>query len=259
MRYLRAYNLGELFDKNELKQELQLLNFHITEERSEDRVLWIIEHHKNLAVLFLHGNAVFWNFKPEEEALIIEKLLKTLKIKYKKPYSIELSCKKATSFSIRNDHINLKSFKKDIMIAISFALLQSVELDHIEHFIGEIIQPIKNITEELEKKGKIGISSEQIKKFIGRILNRKHEINIKLNLIDTPEYFWENPEIESYYHKSRNYFEIDQRTETINLKLSNLQDTLEILRDEKNAHHTAKLELIIIILILIEIIQAFMF
>jgi uncharacterized Rmd1/YagE family protein len=74
------------------------------------------------------------------------------------------------------------------------------------------------------------------------------------DLLDVPEFFWEYPELQSYYSMIADYLETRPRTEVLNKKLETIQDLLEMIADEQRHSHSSMLEWIIIWLIAIEII-----
>lgn len=88
----------------------------------------------------------------------------------------------------------------------------------------------------------------------GKLFLVKSTINLKHDLLDTPEYFWESPEVESFYINMRKYLEIDNRVEVLNAKLQVISELLEMLADELAHKHSSLLEWIIILLIAFEIV-----
>jgi uncharacterized Rmd1/YagE family protein len=79
-------------------------------------------------------------------------------------------------------------------------------------------------------------------------------INLISNVLDTPDMFWAEPELEPLYQAIRAYMEISQRIEVLNQRCAVLSDMLDMLKDHLNAWHGEKLEWIIIILIFLEMI-----
>jgi hypothetical protein len=67
---------------------------------------------------------------------------------------------------------------------------------------------------------------------------------------DTPEFFWQAPDsMQSVYDKVWEYLEMEDRIEVINTRLSVLHEMLDMLRNQQNALHSERVELIIIWLI----------
>ena len=88
----------------------------------------------------------------------------------------------------------------------------------------------------------------------GQLFLTKNEILLKYELLDTPEFFWEYPELQPLYEMGASYLEIRQRTEMLSLKLETIHEMFEMLDDDLKHQHSSKLEWIIIWLIAVEIV-----
>jgi uncharacterized Rmd1/YagE family protein len=73
-------------------------------------------------------------------------------------------------------------------------------------------------------------------------------------LLDTPEFFWDYPELEEGYLKLAKYLELQPRIDILTRKLDTIQGLLDMLADEQNHKHSAFLEWIIIVLIAVDIV-----
>lgn len=69
-------------------------------------------------------------------------------------------------------------------------------------------------------------------------------INIHLNgsVLDTPELFWVEPQLEPVYQAVRNYLEMDQRVNLLTERLDVIADLLAVLKDQLSHGHGEKLE-----------------
>ncbi len=69
-------------------------------------------------------------------------------------------------------------------------------------------------------------------------------INIHLNgsVLDTPELFWVEPQLEPVYVAVRHYLEMDQRVNLLTDRLSVIADLLAVLKDQLSHGHGEKLE-----------------
>ena len=78
-------------------------------------------------------------------------------------------------------------------------------------------------------------------------------INLHLDALDTPEFFWEDSELEPLYKMITVYLDVQPRVEVLNKRLSILHELLEVLGNELNHQHSSRLELTIIWLIVFEV------
>jgi uncharacterized Rmd1/YagE family protein len=69
-------------------------------------------------------------------------------------------------------------------------------------------------------------------------------INIHLNgsVLDTPELFWMEPQLEPVYQAVRSYLEMDQRVRLLTERLMVIADLLAVLKDQLSHGHGEKLE-----------------
>lgn len=69
-------------------------------------------------------------------------------------------------------------------------------------------------------------------------------INIHLNgsVLDTPELFWVEPQLEPVYTAVRTYLEMDQRVSLLTERLAVIKDLLQVLKDQLSHGHGEMLE-----------------
>ncbi len=69
-------------------------------------------------------------------------------------------------------------------------------------------------------------------------------INIHLNgsVLDTPELFWVEPQLEPVYQAVRSYLEMDQRVSLLTERLDVIADLLAVLKDQLSHGHGEMLE-----------------
>lgn len=156
------------------------------------------------------------------------------------------------------DTINLPEFDDLTVIALSHSIAQSLRLEQHEATIQESIQKVKHIPENLMKYGKIKESKRKISKIQGHLYYLKGKINFEHSILDKPEFFWEYPEYDPFYNRMTEYLELQQRINVLNSKVRTVDEILSILSDELNHRHSSKLEIIIILLIMIEIVIFFL-
>lgn len=139
-------------------------------------------------------------------------------------------------------------------LAYSYALAQSVRLDVFEADIEEAISATSQIPVHLAKMGTVGLSNRAVTIKMGELFLQRSNVNLHSDILDTPELFWEFDEYEQMYDLGRSYLDIDKRITILNQRLDIMKDLYEMLQNELNVKHSAKIEIIIIVLILAEIV-----
>lgn len=159
---------------------------------------------------------------------------------------------------IQNDVVTLhRRFAQDrkMKLAISYALAQSTKLSVYEKRVVDIVLETKNLPESLAETGEINISGMEIAKLIGKVFLQKSAVNLLSCVLDTPEFFWHEPDsLQALYTRIIEYLELPTRVEVLNSRFTVLQEMLDMLRDHENNHHNARLEWIVIWLILVEVV-----
>lgn len=209
------------------------------------------------AWLFQYGIVVFWAVSDEEQQLLIKQVTPYLEREAEKR-SRELFqfMLNTEQLSIRADLISLPGDDHLLRLAVSHALAQSTQLIVFETMAQTNISATAHIPATLAEKGKIPLRRKELAKIRGRLFATKSDIILHYGLLDTPEFFWEYPELEATYILVARYLDIKSRVDVLSQKLGTIHELLEMLADEQNHGHSAFLEWIIIVLIGFEIIMA---
>lgn len=203
--------------------------------------------------VFAYGLIVTWGI-PRTEGL---ELIKELKPFEEKPEEViewdEFTYVQGDSPHIYDDEIVLPDFDLLTKLAISHGIAQSVELANFEVAIQNLFNNTRKIPEDLAKKGKISFSRREIRRKMGELFLERSTINLHLDVLDLPEFFWDYPELEPLYQMIANYLDIRSRVEVLNHRLDIIHELYEVLANELNHQHSSRLEWTIILLIIIEV------
>ncbi|HVE44015.1 MAG TPA: RMD1 family protein [Gammaproteobacteria bacterium] len=154
----------------------------------------------------------------------------------------------------RLDIMTLASDDSQIKLAMSYGLAQSIKLESFEEAIRDSIRMNNHLSEEIASRGIISLSRRAIFKRIGEIFIARSSINLNIEYLESPEFFWRNPNLEPYYIAVTKFLDISSRVIALNQKLDVLQELLNILNSQVEHRHSSFLEKTIILLILAEII-----
>jgi uncharacterized Rmd1/YagE family protein len=121
---------------------------------------------------------------------------------------------------INNDHLILCGSKFEEKLAVSYAIAQSGKLSYFEEDIDYSIEEARALAEELAKNGYINLDHKSLNKKIGKLHLKKNEINLDTDILDIPDYFWNNDQYQNHFNTVSKYFEINKRTEVINHRLN---------------------------------------
>jgi uncharacterized Rmd1/YagE family protein len=200
---------------------------------------------------FSYGAVVFWGLTQEEE----RRFLNDLK-EYERDPAPQFTYIYGDPMKIEEDEIILQNKETLPKLAVSHGIAQSVKLIVFEERIFRTYEATKWLPLELSTKGKISLSRKAISQKMGELFIERNTININTEILDTPEFFWEYPELEAFYRKTAAYLEVTKRADVLNRRLNVIHELFEILRNELNHQYSARLEWTLIVLIVIEVVLA---
>ena len=111
-----------------------------------------------------------------------------------------------------------------------------------EELIASTVETCKDIPTQIALTGKIALSRQQINMQIGELFILRINIHLNGSVLDTPELFWVEPQLEPVYQAVRSYLEMDQRVGLLTERLDVISDLLAVLKDQLSHGHGEKLE-----------------
>lgn len=202
---------------------------------------------------FSYGVVIFWGLVDHEELEWLEKI-RPFEIGHLKTIEHdEFTFSWGPSFRIHQDEIILPTEQIEAKIAVSYGLAQSVKLFGFENRIQTTIAKTRVLPETLAIKGKIPLSRREISQTVGELFIERNSVNLHTDILDTPEFFWDTPELEPFYRSMVQYLDVRPRVEVLNKRLDIVKELLEILSNQLDHQHSSRLEWIIIFLILFEV------
>ena len=105
----------------------------------------------------------------------------------------------------------------------------------------------------MARDGKVSLGRKQITMQLGQLFVDRASINLHSDILDNPDYFWEDDEWLPAYARVAKYLEITRRAEVLNKRLDIIKELFDMLANELHNAHSNKLEWIIIVLIILEV------
>ncbi|WVQ67739.1 uncharacterized protein L199_005944 [Kwoniella botswanensis] len=140
---------------------------------------------------------------------------------------------------------------------LSLSLSRSSALSVLEDRLDNHIAAVSILPRALQKTGRQPLDRKEVIRKMGELMTLRMNVNTSGGgLDDTPEFYWSEPELESYFDSIASEFEIKERIDAFNKKLDyaqEVQSTLRALLTESSAH---RMEIIIILLITVEVVIA---
>jgi uncharacterized Rmd1/YagE family protein len=209
--------------------------------------------------IFSYGCIVIWGLTNAEEKALLQQIklfsIKPLSNIEKDQFIFRYSdaTEMTTHDRFNADIITIESDNVQILLAISYGLAQSIQLESYESAIQKTIDENSHFSEDLATHGNIKLSQKEIAKRMGELFIARTYINLNSEFLADPEYFWEHTSLEAYYSMSKKFLDIPRRVSALNQKLDVLHGLFEMLTTQSQHKHSSHLEVIIILLIFIEI------
>lgn len=212
--------------------------------------------HYQFIYVFKYGVVCFLNY----DAVMIGDFLKIISFYCKNSFDQNLT----EEFEIHTDagknkigfnSIEIARSDVEVLRLIMLTVSQSVALDYYEEQTTKMLEETNRHTQMLEAKGNLNISATNLKKYIGKSLVLKNRIAENLYIFDSPPETWDDENLNKIYNDLKRTFDLKERFRDIQEGLNIVKDNLELFRDLLQNKTSYRLEVIVIILILVEVLN----
>ena len=92
---------------------------------------------------------------------------------------------------------------------------------------------------------------------MGEALLVQHRVSGRVAVSEKPDVLWDRPDLERLYARLEDEYELTEREETLNRKLTVIAETATTLADIVDSKRSLRLEIIVVVLIAVEVVVAF--
>ncbi len=246
-----SYHLEERFNISEVQSKINL-----TLIRKEQSYLFYQLDENSYLYIKDYGSIVFINCSEQHIKSLIDDLssntLQLSELPFEE-YAILVEENKPQNVGF--DVIYLKEINDDVAQVISFNLAQSVAIDHYNNDTSKLLAQIEVYTNQLEQKGNVLLSFKEMRRFIGETMNIKNRIAKNLYIFETTNLAWSDEQLANLDNDLRLQLDVVNRFHELQNNLNIVKENLDFFQAIIQHKHSSKLEWIIIILILFEVIQ----
>ncbi len=208
-----------------------------------------------------YGSIVFFNHTQPEITETMD-TLRGCEIRPNRRYSEDefiLNLDSKTKMPEGTEELYIKEFNRDIALVVSIVLSRSVSLEYYESLISDTFGKLEESVSNLATYGRMQKNEKTLTKQVGLAIQVEQELAYNLSAFDEPEIVWESgKKIEEIYKRMKREFDLDDRIRAIQQKVSIISRSSTFVISRLEAQRSQILEWIIIILILSEIIMAFL-
>lgn len=212
-----------------------------------------------IVALFRYGVAVLVGMSPVEEEELVRQLdgriISPIKRREEEIAQIEVSPDKDDQIT-PTGIVVVKALTPEHTLLIADALATSVILAHDERNVDKVFDIIEPLARQLAEHGRTPGGRRAILKHIGNALLVQQRVSGLVAVAEKPDVLWERPDLERFYARLEDEYELKERANLLTRKLIVITDTAKALADIIDTERSLRLELIIVALIALEIVIA---
>ncbi|KAH9640862.1 hypothetical protein HF086_014448 [Spodoptera exigua] len=176
-------------------------------------------------IFFREGGIVFWNCTELEARNVLD---------FVRPKKCHLQESSFVLVPKRDNSLEKYTF--------SHAMVQSARLGAWEARLEALATAVSSHTAAMQHDGAAHLDKKEVVRKLGELFSLRHRLNVESDLLDTPDFYWEEEQLERLYSST-----------VLNERLSHCVELLELLSSWAADRHHVRLEWMVIALILAEV------
>ncbi len=244
---VRALQLGERIDLKGLERE---------DAFSSDPLAFRTQSGGSV-MIFKSGGAVFIGLNPIEEEDLVRGLGERIvsPLDEREIETAQLVIKPGDDELLSSSGaIQLKNAEPNRLLLVAEVLAVSVALAYDERRIAKAFERITPIADSLAKRELPTAPQAELLEQIGEALLIQQRMASRVDLDEKPDVLWDHPELERFWAKLVDEYDLPQRARAIDRKLVVIRETADTIVDLISTRTSHRLEWYIIFLISLEIV-----
>lgn len=251
--FFKVYSNPELFNIDEI-QKLDETTFSTVDPKASVSIQ--ATRSNGTIFIFYFGAVAFLNVPQEDEQYELEYLFPVVKNCSKTIVSEKFVVIENSSIKPR---VNFNSLVLDELTeerseVVASVVAQSATMEYYEKIVHSTWANVDQFLHRLKTKGTISPFPGKLHKSIARSIVTRSQVVRVLHLLDRPDLIWDDSTMDTLYSDLRASFDLPERFQALEYKLSLIQDTLGLLLDTSRDRRAYWLEATIVGLILFEIV-----
>lgn len=244
--HARALYIGQRIDLRSLSSTHRLAASPLT----------IAEGQSGCAVLFRYGVVVLFGLKAVEEMSFLAGLRPLVSDPLREPEieAAELVLEDHRREGVDEGKIILNQFNIERLQLVADVLAKSALLSRYEAEIAASFDRIEPFAADLKSRGKSGSESRELIRHIADNLLIQTKMVGRAEIMEKPELLWERTDLERFYLRTEDEYELSERHLALERKLELTSRTATTLLELLNTKRSLRVEWYIVILIVFEIL-----
>ena len=214
---------------------------------------------QGLAVLFRYGAAVLIGLDEAAEAEVLAEVSDHVIVPESAPEEeiALIRCVPGQEEQITaTGAIQLKAATTEHQLIVADALAKSVALAHDERQMAAVFESVEPFAASLASGRRWPGGRNAIIRLIGGSLLAQHRLSGRVAVREKPDILWDRPDLERFYARLEDEYELIERAETLDRKLAVVGQTASALLDLRDTSRSLRLEILVVLLILAELAVA---
>jgi required for meiotic nuclear division protein 1 len=208
-------------------------------------------------VIFRYGAVVLIGFSPAEEDALLQQIARGAAYPNPEEERIEIGLRADQEEGLpAHGVLQIRELTPAHVLVLADILAKSVALARYEREIAAVFDTIEPAANTLAVSGRIPRDRRALLQLIGSALLAQHRVSGRIAFAEKPEILWEHPELERFYARLEDEYEIVERGTLLNGKMTVLSSAAQTFTDMMDTARSARLELLIVILIVAELVIA---
>ena len=243
---VRALYVADYLDVRQFERTHVLSNQPLTLRIRED----------SYAVVFRFGTTVLFNVAPHDESAWLRELLNYARDPLPEPVveQTQLCVNPNAKEGIEGNRLTVPELRLEHLQLVAAVLAKSVVLESYEKRAASTFERIEPIALGMVRLGSRGIKTQDLIKHIGEVLIQQQRMVGRIEVSEKPDLLWDHPELERFYQRLDDEFEIQERDVALERKLELISRTAQTVLDVVNTQRSLRVEWYIVALIVVEIV-----
>jgi len=247
---VNAFHLGRMIDLEKLGKEFPNRP-HLSQKDS--LIISLTKKPESGRMKDVPFSVVFFNLDKLKRDKYLETASKYTRGKSKIPrveeYGVVIRSALEGWSTFEQDHLLLKRLDINNIRVMSTVLAHTVALDHYSGQVDSMLDVFSSLNQMMEKTGDLTIKKKKLFQLIATNNTTLTDVITKLRLLERSDPAWRYAQYGKIWEGLRQEFEIEERFETLDLKLNLVQNNIKFFLEVLQNRKSDTLEWIIIILI----------
>ena len=207
------------------------------------------------AVVFRYGAIVLVGLARDEEQAVLEQYASGSAPIEEERLELALAPEQEEGLTA-DGRLQIRALTPAHVLVLADILAKSIALARYERETAAVFDTIEPVAAALAARGRIPTARKNLLQLIGSALLAQHRVSGRIAFAEKPDVLWDHPELERFYARLEDEYEIVERGTLLNGKVQAIASAAQTFTDLMDTARSARLEILIVILILAELIIA---